>query len=80
MKEIEEKVRQVVSFELGSDPEQITRKSRFVEDLGADSLDIIELVMAIEEEFQVRIYDETAEGWTTVGDVIEYLERNGATL
>lgn len=78
MKEIEEKVRQVVSFELGSDPEQITRESRFVEDLGADSLDTIELVMAIEEEFGVQIDDETAEGWSTVGDVIDYLERGEA--
>ena len=74
MTAIEEKVRQVVSFELGVGPEQVTREARFVEDLGADSLDTIELFMAIEEEFGVQIDDETAEGWTTVGDVIDYLE------
>ena len=84
VKTIEERVRDVIERELGFTygvtPDQVTRESRFVEDLGADSLDTVELVMAIEEEFQVEIDDETAEGWSTVGDVIEYLERNGATL
>lgn len=74
---IEEKVRETIAFELGLESSQITREARFVEDLGADSLDTVGMVTAIEEEFGLEIDDETAEGWNTVGDVIDYLERTG---
>jgi acyl carrier protein len=73
-KSVEEKVRDIVVEQLGVKPEQVTPEAKFIEDLGADSLDTVELVMAFEEEFGNEIPDETAEKLQTVGDVIEYVK------
>jgi len=73
-KTVEEKVRDIVVEQLGVKPEQVTPEAKFIEDLGADSLDVVELVMALEEEFGSEIPDEEAEKLTTVGDVIKYIE------
>jgi len=67
------KVQDVVSKQLGIDKEKVTESSSFMGDLGADSLDTVELVMAFEEEFNVEIPDEEAEKLTTVGDAVTYL-------
>ena len=74
--QIEQKVRDIIVEQLGVDPEQVTQEASFVDDLGADSLDTVELVMALEEEFDLEIPDEDAEKITTVGEAIEYIERN----
>lgn len=71
-----EKVKKVVAEQLVVKPEEITEDSNFITDLGADSLDVVELVMSLEEEFGVEIADEEAEKLTTVKEVIEYLEAN----
>lgn len=71
---IEEKVRQIIVDQLGVNPEQVTISAAFIEDLGADSLDTVELVMAFEEEFSVEVPDEDAEKLQTVGDVVKYIE------
>ncbi|GMR13435.1 MAG: acyl carrier protein [Gemmatimonadota bacterium] len=73
----EAKVKEIIINELGVDPEKVTQEASFVEDLGADSLDTVELVMAFEEEFGVDIPDEDAEKMRTVGDAIAYIERQG---
>src|ERR1051325_8417796 len=73
-KTIEEKVKDIIVEQLGVNPEQVTPQASFIEDLGADSLDIVELVMAFEEEFSVEVPDEDAEKLQTVGDVIKYIE------
>jgi acyl carrier protein len=73
-KPIEEKVKDIIVEQLGVNPEQVTPQASFIEDLGADSLDIVELVMAFEEEFNVEVPDEDAEKLQTVGDVIKYIE------
>ena len=70
----EAKVKEIIINELGVDPEKVTGEASFVEDLGADSLDTVELVMAFEEEFGVDIPDEDAEQMRTVGDAITYLK------
>jgi acyl carrier protein len=72
----EAKVKEIIINELGVDPEKVTSEASFVEDLGADSLDTVELVMAFEEEFGVDIPDEDAEQMRTVGDAIKYLEEH----
>nr|WP_284697411.1 MULTISPECIES: acyl carrier protein [Thermoanaerobacterium] len=69
-----EKIRDIIVEQLGVDPEEVTMESSFIDDLGADSLDIVELIMALEEEFDVEIPDEDAEKIKTVGDVVEYLK------
>ncbi len=74
--QIEQKVRDIIVEQLGVDPEQVTPEASFVDDLGADSLDTVELVMALEEEFDLEIPDEEAEKITTVAEAIEYIERN----
>ena len=74
--QIEQKVREIIVEQLGVDPEQVTHEASFVDDLGADSLDTVELVMALEEEFDLEIPDEDAEKITTVGEAIEYIQRN----
>jgi acyl carrier protein len=73
-KSIEEKVKDIIVEQLGVNPEQVTPQASFIEDLGADSLDIVELVMAFEEEFSVEVPDEDAEKLQTVGDVINYIK------
>ena len=69
-----ERVVEIVAEELAVDTDEITEKSSFIEDLGADSLDVVELVMAFEEEFDVEIPDEDAEDIRTVEDAVNYLE------
>ena len=73
-KSIEEKVKDIIVEQLGVTPEQVTPAASFIEDLGADSLDTVELVMAFEEEFNVEVPDEDAEKLQTVGDVNKYIE------
>jgi acyl carrier protein len=73
-KSIEEKVKDIIVEQLGVNPEQVTPTASFIEDLGADSLDTVELVMAFEEEFDVEVPDEDAESLQTVGDVVKYIE------
>ena len=70
-----EKVRDVVVEQLGVKEGEVKSEARFVEDLGADSLDTVELVMAIEEEFGIEIPDDDAEKAKTVGDVVEYINK-----
>ena len=72
------KVREIIINELGVEAEKVTDEASFVEDLGADSLDTVELVMAFEEEFGIDIPDEDAEGLRTVGDAIRYLQEKGS--
>jgi len=72
--EISNKVKRIINQHLGIDKEKITENASFIDDLGADSLDTIELVMAIEEEFGFEISDSEAEKITTVGDVVRFLE------
>ena len=74
MSEIAEKVKKIVVEQLGVSEDQVTPEAKFIEDLGADSLDQVELVMALEEEFGSDIPDEAAEKLTTVGDAIAYVE------
>ncbi len=74
--EIEEKVVQIVSEQMSVDKREITRETSFVDDLNADSLDTVELVMELEDEFDVTIPDEEAEKLRTVGEAIEYIEKN----
>ena len=70
---IESKVKSIIADQLGVGEDEIKPESSFIEDLGADSLDIVELVMAMEEEFEVEIPDEEAENIKTVGDAINYI-------
>ncbi len=77
-KSIEEKVKDIIVEQLGVNPEQVTPTASFIEDLGADSLDTVELVMAFEEVFEVEVPDEDAEKLQTVGDVIKYIEENSS--
>jgi acyl carrier protein len=74
---IESKVKDIIINELGVEPEKVTLEASFVEDLGADSLDTVELVMAFEEEFGIEIPDEDAEGLQKVGDAVRYLQEKG---
>ncbi|MBW3572137.1 MAG: acyl carrier protein [Gemmatimonadetes bacterium] len=76
MADIEAKVKEIIINELGVDAEKVTPEASFVEDLGADSLDTVELVMAFEEEFGMEIPDEEAEKLRTVGDAIGYIQSN----
>lgn len=73
MSSIEERVKKIVSEQLGVKDDEIQNSASFVEDLGADSLDTVELVMALEEEFETEIPDEEAEGITTVQLAIDYI-------
>ncbi len=70
---VENRVKSIIADQLGISEEQIKPESKFIEDLGADSLDIVELIMAMEEEFQTEIPDEEAEKIRTVGDAIGYV-------
>ncbi len=77
-KSIEDKVRDIIVDQLGVNAEQVVTDARFIEDLGADSLDTVELVMAFEEEFSIEVPDEEAEKLQTVGDVVRYVEEHSA--
>ncbi len=70
-----DEVRSIIVDQLHVNPERVTETAHFVEDLGADSLDIVELVMAFEERFKIEIPDEDSQQLTTVGKAVEYLER-----
>ena len=72
----EDKVKEMIAKELEVDVKQLTGEAKFIEDLGADSLDIVELVMAFEEEFGIEIPDEDAESITTVQDAINYIDKH----
>ena len=74
-KSIEQRVKEIIVEQLGVNPEQVTPQASFIEDLGADSLDIVELVMAFEEEFSVEVPDEDAEKLLTVQGAIEYVKK-----
>ena len=74
---LEDKVKEIIVEQLGVNAEQVTPEASFIEDLGADSLDTVELVMAFEEEFGAEIPDEDAEKLTPVGAVINYLKEKG---
>ena len=73
-KSVQDRVKEIIVEQLGVNPDQVTPEAKFIEDLGADSLDTVELVMALEEEFGQEIPDEEAEKLQTVGDVIKYIE------
>ena len=72
MSEVQDKIKQIIVDELGVDEAEVTENARFIEDLGADSLDLVELVMRFEEEFDIEIPDEDAEKITTVQNAIDY--------
>jgi acyl carrier protein len=74
MSDILERVRKIVIEHLDADPEKVTEKASFIDDLGADSLDNVELVMAFEEEFDIEIPDDAAEHIQTVGDAVKFIE------
>lgn len=76
MASIEERVKQIVAEQLGVDEAQVTNEAAFMDDLGADSLDTVELVMALEEEFDIEISDEDAEKIQTVQDAVTYITEN----
>ncbi len=71
---IEDKVKSIIVEQLGVDPEEVNQEASFVNDLGADSLDTVELVMALEESFKIEISDEDAEKIHTVGDAVRYIQ------
>jgi acyl carrier protein len=71
-----EKVKKIIVEQLGVEEDDITMESSFIDDLGADSLDIVELIMALEEEFDIEIPDSEAEKITIVGDAVDYIKNN----
>ena len=76
---VADKVKEIIVNELGVEPEKVTPQASFVDDLGADSLDTVELVMAFEEEFGIEIPDEDAEKITRVKEAVEYIESHAKT-
>ncbi|MFC3907475.1 acyl carrier protein [Legionella dresdenensis] len=76
MSTVEERVRKIVMEQLGVEDKDLSNSASFVDDLGADSLDTVELVMALEEEFETEIPDEKAEKITTIQEAIDYIEAN----
>ncbi len=76
---IQDKIVEIIVEQLGVKPEEVTPEASFVDDLGADSLDTVELVMALEEEFGIEIPDEDAEKIQTVGDAARYIEEKAAS-
>ncbi len=79
MSDIAERVKKIVIEHLGVDAEKVTENASFIDDLGADSLDTVELVMAFEEEFGCEIPDDAAEQIQTVGDAVKFLEKSAAS-
>ena len=77
MSETADRVKKIVVEHLGVDADKVTEEASFIDDLGADSLDIVELVMAFEEAFKIQIPDEDAEKITTVKQAVEYIEKHG---
>ncbi len=75
MSELTDRIRTIISDQLMVDPDEVTEESSFVDDLGADSLDTVELIMEFEDEFGIEISDEDAEKISTVGEAIAYLEK-----
>jgi acyl carrier protein len=73
-KPIDQRVKDIIVEQLGVKPDQVTPEAKLIEDLGADSLDAVELVMALEEEFGIEVPDEQAEKLQSVGDIIKYIE------
>lgn len=73
-KPIDQRVKDIIVEQLGVKPDQVTPEAKLIEDLGADSLDAVELVMALEEEFGIEVPDEQAEKLQTVGDIVKYIE------
>jgi acyl carrier protein len=73
---VEDKVKEIIVDQLGVDEKQVTATAAFIDDLGADSLDIVELVMALEEAFEIEIPDEDAEKIVTVENAIDYINKN----
>ena len=71
---VESKIKTIIAEQLGVKPEEVTPNASFVDDLGADSLDTVELIMALEEEFKIEVPDTEAEKMTTVGSVIDYIK------
>ena len=76
---VEDKVKSIIVEQLGVDAEEVTAEASFVEDLGADSLDTVELIMAFEEEFGIEISDEDAEKIKKVKDAVEYIDKSKAS-
>ena len=76
MATVHDRIASIVSERLGVDESEVKREATFKDDLGADSLDVVELVMELEDEFEIEISDEDAEKIATVGDVIDYIERH----
>ena len=79
-KELLTKVKQIISEQLGVDEDEVTTTASFVDDLGADSLDQVELVMALEEKFEIEIPDDDAEKLRTVQDAIDYIEKHAKAI
>ena len=77
-KQVEEKVKNIIVEQLGVEPEQVKPEAQFVNDLGADSLDTVELIMALEEEFDIEIPDEQAEKIKTVGEALQHIVSKAA--
>jgi len=77
-KSIEDRVKDIIVDQLGVSADQVTLEAKFIEDLGADSLDTVELVMAFEEEFEIEVPDEEAEKLQSVGDVVTYINSQKA--
>jgi acyl carrier protein len=75
-KSVDERVKEIICEQLGVEEDEVTPQAKFIEDLGADSLDTVELVMAFEEEFDLEIPDEDAEKIVTVGDAVQYIKDN----
>ena len=71
-----EKIKKILAEQLDADVDEMTLETRIGDDLGADSLDVVEMLMAIEDEFEVEIPDEDIEGLKTIGDVVEYINNN----